>query len=66
MVEMRKVSDDERKQIVADVASEFHCFGKGVEPDPSNPISEWTKDESPTFALGVDVREVVDYVISRL
>lgn len=63
---MRKVSEDERKQIVVDVAAEFNCFGKGAEHGPSGPLAEWTKDEPPQFALGVDVRQVVDYIISRL
>lgn len=63
---MRKVSEKERQQIVADIASEFPCFGGGREPDESNPMTHWTKDEPPQFALGVDVRKVVDYIISRL
>lgn len=63
---MRRVSEQERQQIAADVASEFPCFGQGAASSSSNPIQEWTQDKAPMFALGVDVRRVVDYVIERL
>lgn len=63
---MRKINDEERKQIAADIAAEFPCFGTGAKASENNPLAEWTKDKEPIFALGVPVRAVVDYVISRL
>lgn len=63
---MRKIKEEERQQIVVEIAAKFPCFGTGAKASDSNPLAEWTKDKKPNFALGVDVREVVDYVISRL
>lgn len=64
---IRKVKEDEINQIVADVAAEFRCFGQGSSPVvQGNLIAEALKDHEPQFAAGVDVREVVEYVISRL
>ena len=65
---IRKVKEDEINQIVADVAAEFRCFGQGSLPPAieGNPIAAALKDHDPQFAAGVDVREVVEYVVSRL
>lgn len=63
---MRRISETERQQIVTDTAAEFPCFGTGVKATEGNPLSEWLKDKTPIFALGVDVRQVVDYVLSRI
>ena len=64
---MRKVSENERQQIVADVAAEFRCFGEGSSPRiEGNPIAEAMKDQPAQFAAGVDVRQVVDFILSRL
>ena len=64
---IRKVKEDEINQIVADVAAEFRCFGQGSSPRiQGNPIAEALKDQEPQFAAGVDVREVVEFVLSRL
>lgn len=64
--QIRSISEQERRQIAVDVASAFPCFGTGTKATESNPLAEWTKDKEPVFALGVPVREVVDYVLSRL
>lgn len=66
MSKQRKTSEQERQQIVTDIAAEFPCFGTGAKASNSNPLAEWTKDKVPIFALGVDVRAVVDYVLSRV
>ena len=63
---MRKIPEEERSQIVADLIAEFPCFGRGTADSPTNPINEWTKDNDPVFALGVDVRKVLDFVLARL
>lgn len=64
---IRKVKEDEINQIVADVAAEFRCFGQGSLPRiEGNSIAEASKDGEPQFATGVDVREVVEFVLSRL
>lgn len=51
--------------IVEQVANKFRCFGGG-RGNASNPMTHWTKDEPPMFALGVDVRMVVDYVVKEV
>lgn len=65
---IRKVKEDEINQIVADIAAEFRCFGRGPSPSviEGNPIAAALVDHEPQFAAGVDVREVVEYVVSRL
>lgn len=64
---IRKVKEDEINQIVADVAAEFRCFGRGSSPVvEGNPIAAALVDHEPQFAAGVDVREVVEFVVSRL
>lgn len=64
---IRKVDDDEIQQITAAVAAKFRCFGRGSSPVvEGNPIAAALADHDPQFAAGVDVREVVEFVISRL
>jgi len=63
---MRKIKEEERQQIVSDIAAAFPCFGTGAKATESNPLAEWLKEEEPVFALGVPVRQVVDYVLSRV
>ena len=60
----RIISNEDRQQIVVDVSHEFSCFGDGL-ASPNNPLGEWLTGP-PVFALGVDVRQVVDYVLSRV
>lgn len=64
---IRKVKEDEINQIVADVAAGFRCFGRGSSPVvEGNPIAAALAEHDPQFAAGVDVREVVEFVVSRL
>lgn len=51
-------------EITKEVAKSFSCFGKGSNPQ-SNPLSVALERKPPTFALGVDVREVVLFVLER-
>lgn len=52
------------EQVITEVMQNFRCFGKraGV---TGNPIQEWTKDEPPQFALGVDIGDVVRLILAR-
>lgn len=51
-------------QIVKGVAANFRTFGGGQVTE-SNPISLALKDSPPQFAAGVDVEEVVRFVVSK-
>lgn len=51
-------------QIVADVAQNFCCFGGG-NVSQGNPISIALADKSPMFAAGVDVGEVVRFILAQ-
>lgn len=55
------MSEDE---IVKAVAESFPTFGGGRGSE-WNPVAEALKDNQPTFAMGVDVRAVVQFVLSR-
>lgn len=52
------------EEIVATVAREFRCFGGGQGKDSGNPIAVATAEKPPFFALGVDVRSVVERVVA--
>lgn len=52
-------------QIVNHVAKHFRCFGAGTESNLGNPLSAAMKDKPPCFALGVDVQEVVEFVLKE-
>lgn len=60
-----RVSEQKRNEIVKGIAARFRCFGKGTRPS-NNPIAYALEDEPTQFAAGVNVKEVVDYVIKRL
>lgn len=47
------------------IAQRFRTFGGGRVQDQSNPVSHWTKDEPLSFAAGVDVAEVVRFVLEK-
>lgn len=55
--------------LVADVTNKcranFRSFGDG-RYDPTNPISAALADERPNFAAGVDIEEVVLFVINSI
>lgn len=52
--------------LIRAVCANFRTFGGGQEPAWGNPIAAALKNEPPTFAAGVDVREVVDYIVRIL
>lgn len=54
--------------LVAKVCQSFKTFGQGSpERNPllRSPISEALADEPPSFAMGVDVREVVQFILAE-
>lgn len=51
-------------EIVAAIQRRFRTFGGGKVGDPGNPISHWTKDQPAQFAAGVDVAQVVRFVLT--
>lgn len=51
-------------QIVEQAAAAFPSFGGGRVSD-FNSVTHWTKDKSPMFAPGVDIRSVVRFVLER-
>lgn len=50
--------------IVLLVQSQFRTFGGGQITSANNPIAHAMKDMPAAFAAGVDVREVVDFVLA--
>jgi hypothetical protein len=50
-------------RIVQQVANCFNVFGGGRGDDGANPLAAMLKDKPPMFALGVDVRAVVEFVL---
>ena len=48
--------------IVKLVTARFRTFGGG-QTSEFNPLVNMLKDKEPQFAAGVDVREVVDYIV---
>jgi len=59
---MTKAQED---RIVTEIGNCFATFGGGRGSE-YNPIAEWTKDKPPMFAMGVDVRSVVQFVAAAL
>lgn len=55
---------DAREMLIADIAQRFRCFGTGSLMPEGNPIAFALKDKPPSFAAGVDVGEVVDFILS--
>lgn len=53
--------------IVAACAARFRSFGRGSRAGiGTNPLAEMLRDCEPQFAAGVDIREVVEFVMSEL
>jgi len=60
------ISTDAERAIVELIGSRFRCFGGGRTSGAEfNPLVEWTKDEALQFAAGVDVAEVVRFVLEQ-
>lgn len=51
--------------LVRDIGHTFRCFGGGRDSN-YNPITKALKDYPLTFAAGVDVKEVVNFILSRI
>lgn len=60
------MNQDDEDRIVAEIGNCFATFGGGRGSGFFNPIAEWTKDKPPMFAMGVDVRSVVQFVAMAL
>lgn len=57
------INDKIIDEVVASCRDKFRSFGGGM-VDRSNPISMAMADEPAAFAAGVDIREVVNHVLS--
>lgn len=53
----------ERQRITAAIAARFSSYGCGTPHAPHNAIANTLKDQTPTFAFGVPVRDVVAAVL---
>jgi hypothetical protein len=51
--------------IVSAVAARFRTFGGG-KVNPSNPISVALENKPPQFAAGVDIAEVVEFIVNEI
>lgn len=52
-------------EITEAVAESFPSFGIGSKANLSNPLSGAMQERPPCFALGVDIKEVVTFVLER-
>lgn len=52
--------------ITASIAKKFRTFGGGTTSSWGNPIAMALADKSAQFAAGVDVKEVVEFVLSQV
>ena len=59
-----KVIPETTNDLVLLVAANFRSFGGG-HVTRGNPISHALQDQSPVFAAGVDIREVVEFVLKH-
>lgn len=59
-------SEQTRRELVEKIAQKFRCFGGGKKSSWENPISKALENKPPQFAMGVDVREVVDFVLDKI
>lgn len=59
-----KLEEKKVQRIVRAVTKKFRSFGAGQDSD-SNPVAHALKDTAPMFAAGVDIEEVVRFVLSR-
>lgn len=59
------MNDEEVTEIVNAIVKNFRCFGGG-QGTAGNPIAHALKDRPPVFAAGVDVEDVVRFVIQQV
>jgi hypothetical protein len=52
-------------KIVGHVVRNFSCFGGGKKSVWGNPLTEILSAKPPSFALGVDVEQVVRFVLKE-
>lgn len=61
---MKSAKPATRAEIVTAVTKRFRCFGGGrTEGAEWNPLVSVLADDPPTFAAGVDVEDVVTFVM---
>lgn len=60
---MKKIAKRELDRITAAIAAEYPSFGRNGRGNDGNPIAAATADRDPMFALGVDIRSVVERVL---
>lgn len=53
-------------RIASAIAGRFACYGSGTVATRNNPIAVTLREQPPTFAFGVPVRDVVDAVCDEL
>ena len=58
--------DDRIDHITKHVATVFRTFGGGIVTDSNNPIAQAMKNTPAAFAMGVDVRQVVAFVVGMI
>ncbi len=58
------MTDKKVKELTAKVRQNFRCFGGGLY-NPNNPISAALADKPAQFAAGVDVEEVVRFILKH-
>lgn len=59
-----KTHDEIVKEITAKVSQNFRCFG-GARPTDGNPIAATMEGRPPSFAAGVDIAQVVSFVLTE-
>ncbi len=52
------------QEIVAEVAETFPSFGQGSVATYNNPIATALAERPPMFAMGVDIEQVVRFVLN--
>lgn len=63
---LKGVTDDKMLELVAEIGVKFKTFGGGVDVGGEfNPLIGMLKDRPLMFAMGVDVADVVRFVLER-
>lgn len=63
---MPRVDTADRERITAVITGRFPCYGSGTITTRHNPVAVTLREQPPTFAFGVPVRDVVDAVCDEL
>lgn len=59
------MTDKQLSKIVRTIGRRFRCFGKGTPPVEGEHLFVALNDKPTVFAAGVDVRSVVEFVLSE-